>query len=59
MAPNSRLIERGLAHELTGEVRIIVHLAGVICEMDVSTGTVRVRKVKRKSNGEPIFAERP
>jgi two-component sensor histidine kinase len=34
-----RLIERGLAHELGGEARIGFHRDGVICEIDIPTGT--------------------
>ena len=59
VAINGRLIDRGLAHELGGEVRISFHPAGVICKIDIPTVTAMIRKVKRKSNGEPIFAERP
>lgn len=54
-----RLIERGLAHELGGEVRINFHPAGVICEIDIPTVTALVGKVARKINDEQIFADRP
>jgi PAS domain S-box-containing protein len=46
-----RLIRRGLAHELAGEVRIGFHHDGVICEIDIPVATALVTNKKAISDG--------
>lgn len=54
-----RLIQRGLAHELAGEARIVFHADGVICEIDVPAATALVATKQRISDGKSEPAGRP
>lgn len=41
-----RLIERGLAHELGGEVRVSFHSDGVVCEIDIPKASTLVARIE-------------